>query len=125
MPPRVSSSCWDKQDFAPWLGSNRCAAEAALCIALERQTWHVHTSGNQLHADGLVSSSGPNQSIFYAPQYKHSWTGALVLQGFNHLPNQEARDMDKLWMSEEMLNCVPLPAVTLAEARLWLLKPIK
>lgn len=57
-------------DFAPWLGSNRCAAEAALCIALEgqKQIWHVHATGNRLHADGLVSSSGPSQSIFYAPQ---------------------------------------------------------
>lgn len=52
----------DKQDFAPWLGSYCCATET-----LEGQAWHIHPSGNQLH-DGLVSSSGPSQYMFYVLQ---------------------------------------------------------
>lgn len=33
--------------------------------------------------------------------------------------------MDKPWVAEEMLNRIPLPVITLAEAWLWLLKRIK
>lgn len=52
----------DKQGFSPWLGSYCCAAET-----LEGQTWHVHSSGNQLH-DGLVSSSvqASKFSVFFS-----------------------------------------------------------